>query len=371
MKTVKKILLVELCANGDCLYATAIARQIKEDYPGCHLTWAIAGFCKSIIFGNPYVDEIMEVNDAPKNDLAAFRRFKKRILAQKKSGTWDEVFITQVIDDNAANYDGCIRSATFRGYKNKVTVPVTPVLRIADNEKEKVRVFAETNKLSKYQHVILFEFSPLSGQANITREDAVKIAEELVSKADAAVILSSGDKIAHVDNRIIDGSILSIRETAWLTHYCTFLLGSSSGITWASTSDAARKLPMVQLLSPSSLYLNSVARDFKRQGLTEFNVIEITNVEINNIVDAVLMALVEFEKAKDKYHTDIPVSFLTTRYIVCNLLLRFQFKAIFRHMKINIALYGHRRSFYKECLIGLFFMPFIFSKNFLKKKIYH
>ena len=45
----KNILLVQLFSNGDCLYATTIARQIKQDYPGCKLTWAIASFCKDII----------------------------------------------------------------------------------------------------------------------------------------------------------------------------------------------------------------------------------------------------------------------------------------------------------------------------------
>ena len=37
-----KVSLVQLDANGDCLYATTIARQIKQDYPGCHLTWWIS-----------------------------------------------------------------------------------------------------------------------------------------------------------------------------------------------------------------------------------------------------------------------------------------------------------------------------------------
>ncbi|MEJ7587329.1 MAG: hypothetical protein WKI04_07175 [Ferruginibacter sp.] len=362
MERASKILLVELCANGDCLYATAVARQIKHDYPGCHLTWAIAGFCKSIIFHNPYVDAIMEVNDAPKNDLAAFRRFKKRILRQKKEGLWDDVFITQVIDDNAANYDGCIRSATFRGYKNPITVPVTPVLRISGKEKENVKDFADRNSLSQYKHIVLFEFSPLSGQANITKESALKIAEELVKETGAAIILSSGEHITHTDKRIIDGSVLSIRETAALTHYCTFLIGCSSGITWASTSDAARKLPMVQLLSPTSIYLNSVARDFERHGLSDYELIQVTNLHTDHIIQGVSMALSDFNKAKNKYHQEIPVNFLTTRYIVCNLIIHFQFSAVFKHIRINTKLYGRRLSFYKECIYGALILPSVVTK---------
>ena len=81
--TTKKIILVQLYSNGDCLYATAIARQIKQDFPGCHLTWAIASFCKSIIFNNPFVDEILEVDSVAKNDTPALRTFKKKIYKQK------------------------------------------------------------------------------------------------------------------------------------------------------------------------------------------------------------------------------------------------------------------------------------------------
>ena len=86
MEQQRKILLVQLFSNGDCLYATTVARQIKKDYSGCHLTWAIAGFCKTIIANNPYVDEIMEVNSVAKNDVEAFRKFKKEVATRKVNG---------------------------------------------------------------------------------------------------------------------------------------------------------------------------------------------------------------------------------------------------------------------------------------------
>ena len=34
-----KILLVQLFSNGDCLYATSVARQIKKDFPGHATSW--------------------------------------------------------------------------------------------------------------------------------------------------------------------------------------------------------------------------------------------------------------------------------------------------------------------------------------------
>jgi hypothetical protein len=53
----QRILLGHLASFGDCLYATTIARQIKNDYPDCHLTWAIGSKYHSVIDENPYVDE--------------------------------------------------------------------------------------------------------------------------------------------------------------------------------------------------------------------------------------------------------------------------------------------------------------------------
>ena len=96
MLAIKKILLVQLYANGDCLYATTIARQIKNDFPNSHLTWAIASSCQNIIKNNPFVDKILEVNDVRKDDIQGFRKFIKNA----KSGTYglfDEIFITQVL----------------------------------------------------------------------------------------------------------------------------------------------------------------------------------------------------------------------------------------------------------------------------------
>ncbi len=109
----RKILLIQLFSNGDCLYATTVAKQIKADYPGCHLTWAIATFCKNIIDENPFVDAVIEVRDVPKNDLRAFRQLKNKYRQEKDAGLWDEVFITQNMDENLAYYDGCIRPGVF------------------------------------------------------------------------------------------------------------------------------------------------------------------------------------------------------------------------------------------------------------------
>src|SRR5450432_3601613 len=105
MAAAKKILLVQLFSNGDCLYATAIARQIKNDFPGCLLTWAVSPSSSKILSGNPYVDETLTIDDVARDDVKAFRRLKQKLTGLKKNGTYDELFITHIADTNLALYD--------------------------------------------------------------------------------------------------------------------------------------------------------------------------------------------------------------------------------------------------------------------------
>jgi ADP-heptose:LPS heptosyltransferase len=365
----RKILLVHLFSNGDCLFATTVARQIKKDYPGCHLTWAIAGFCKSIIANNPYVDEIMEVNSVAKNDVVALRKFKKEIAQRKINGEFDDVFITLNMDTNQALYDGCIRSGIFGAYTNPITVPVQPVLRLSEAEINSTRVFSEQHNLSIYKQVILFEFAPLSGQSAITREIAVRIAEKLCENKDIAVILSSGNKIEHPYKNLIDGSVLSLRETAALTHYCSMLVGCSSGITWISTSDGAKQLPMIQIINPDTDWVNPVSRDFERFGLDISEIIELTHLNESELVNCIRIAAADFNAARAKYNEKIPLHFRTTRNIVYNLLCYFELAAIWTHIRINKQVYGNRVSFYYEVIMGLITSPFKLIRNIFRKRI--
>lgn len=363
------ILLVQLFSNGDCLYATTIAKQIKSDYPDCHLTWAVAGFCRSMVEGNPYVDAILEINDVPKNDVAAFRRLKRKLYAEKRNGVWQALFVTHIMDDNQAYYDGCIRTAIFRAYPHPVTVDNAPVLYLSETEKNKVLEFAQVHGLNQYQQVILFEFAPQSGQLPITKENALEIAEKLSTNPSYAVILSSANKINHPNKNIIDGSPLSLRETAALTHFCTLLIGCSSGITWITTSNAARLLPMIQLVNPNTDWVNPVSRDFKRFGKSTDFIIDITDFDEQKVVNCVRAALIDLHSAKRIYNQDIPVQFKTSRKIVYNLLCYMQFKAIGTHIRINREIYGNKAAFYKELFIAFIIFPFKLVRNLVSKKL--
>lgn len=365
----QSILMVQLYSNGDCLYATTVARQIKVDFPGCRLTWAVASFCKSIILNNPFIDEILEVKDVAKDDVYAYRRLKKQFLQNEKDGLFDKVFFINNIESNIALYDGCIRSNIFNAYPGPITVPIQPVLRLYPDEISRVQDFAKKHDLDQFSNVVLFEFAPQSGQAILGVKQAVLIAEQIAKSANCAVILSSAHKVFSAQKGVIDGSELSIRETVALTHYCTFLLGTSSGITWASTSDAGKILPMVQLLNPNAVWSNFISTDFKRFSIPNKGLIEIADTHLGVLVDCVLLALSDVEAAKIKYHDIMPVSFKTSRRIVYNLLCFFQFSSIATHIRINIKIHGLNPAFFTQVFLGFVYSPFKLIWNISSKKI--
>ncbi|MEO6290071.1 MAG: hypothetical protein ABIO76_09135, partial [Ginsengibacter sp.] len=268
-------------------------------------------------------------------------------------------------------YDGCIRSTIFRGYPYPVTISIQPVLKLSNYEINNAKQFSLQHSLQTYKHVILFEFAPLSGQSKMTKEMAVQIAEGLAMNTEIAVILSSGNNIEHSNKNIIDGSVLSLRETAALTHYCTLLLGCSSGITWISTSDAAKALPMIQILNPDTTWVNPISRDFKRFGLDTSHVIEMITVEKEFIITCVKQAMVDFVAAREIFNQQIPVHFKTTRNIVYNLLCYLEFVAIARHIKINREVFGNKIAFYEEVFLGFIMAPFKLAYNIFTKKAFN
>ncbi len=362
------ILLVQLFSNGDCLYATAVARQLKEDYPNCKLTWAIADFCKNIIANNPYVDEILVTNEVAKNDIVAFRKYKKKVFAEKAAGKWDEVFVTTNMDTNLALYDGTIRGMILRAYPNPITVPLQPVLALTDTEKNNVELFAKNHALNNFKNVILWEYAPQSGQTELNFEMVMSVAKKITSNLSTCVILSSANKFQGTDS-IIDASTLSIRENAALTHYCSLLIGCSSGITWLTTCSAAKFLPMLQLLNANTIFINTPSVDFERYGIKHNGLIEMCNFSESIIYDCVQQILMNGFKFAEKYNQHLPLQFKTTTTIVYNLLVYREFSAIRKHYNIMKAVYGLNPIFLKAFFAGFALFPFKLLNNFFKKKV--
>ena len=364
----QNILLVQLFSNGDCLYATAIARQIKFDFPECKLTWAIAGFCKNIIYNNPYVDEILVTDEVAKNDVKAFREYKKKILEEKKPGKWDEIFITTNMDTNLALYDGTIRGMILRAYPKPITVPLQPVLDLTDEEINNVALFAKTHSLNNFKNVILWEYAPQSGQTELNFEMVMSVAKKVTSNSSTCVILSSGNKFEGTE-KIIDASVLSIRENAALTHYCSLLIGCSSGITWLTTSTAAKFLPMLQLLNANTIFVNTPSVDFNRYKIKHNGLIEMCIYDEPKILSCLNAILNNgFENAVN-YNQQIPLQFKTTATIIYNLLVYREFSSIYKHYSIITAMYGKHPLLLKAFRKGFAGMPIKLLKNFFIKKI--
>jgi hypothetical protein len=329
----KRILLMHLVSLGDCLYVTAIARQIKQDYPGCHLTWAISNRCSQVIQNNPYVDEIWEiVSDTMSGIGEVWEKTKKEALEKKEKGEYDYIFFTQINPDNFFNYDGTIRSSTFRGYPHPITVPVTPIINLTENEIENVNIFVKLHKINDFKHVIMFENSPGSNQSPVNDNFTMNLSKKIVENfKDSLIIISSHKKIPSAHERIIDASSLTFRENAELSKHCSLLIGCSSGITWLLTSSWAKKIPTIQILKKRALLYEfaSVNYDLKYWGQPTDHIVEITKFSEDHIFNCVNITLkFGIGKAREKYNEILKPSFKSIFYMIAILIYRRKFGKI-------------------------------------------
>ncbi len=342
----KKILLGQLGAYGDCLFATTIARQIKEDFPDCELTWAIGSAYRSILKANPFVDVIWEVPVRNSRDLwARWEDFAIEANNRKEKGAFDEIFLTQIPPDNFKNFDGTVRSSILRGYNRPITVSDVPVLRLVAEEIRKVKDFAEKNFLSSYKNVILFECDPGSDQSFISPQFGLKVAQMLTQENENTCVILSADStlpVTKTNAQIIDAGVLSFRENAELSKYCTLLVGCSSGVSWACTSDWARPLPMVQLLAKAQSIYASFIHDYQYRNLKTDSIIEMTNCSEEK-VSLCLSAIIEsgFKAARNRFNEDIPLNFkFYTGALYTCLLKRGRYKEAFESLANVYSRYG-------------------------------
>jgi predicted O-methyltransferase YrrM len=287
-----RVALVQLSAYGDCLFATLVARQINRDHPGCHLTWVIGDKFASILDGNPNVDAVHKIVLSSREDAfsSGWEKAKTWVADQVRMGNLDEAYFTQIFPDNIRYYDGLIRTTIYGAYGKPVTGPHLPELFLTQAENRKVAEFAAKHCLGQFKHVVLFECGPGSGQSPITPARAEALAHALVkSHPEAVFLMSSSEPVVRSSARVVDASYLSYRENAALARYCTGLVGCNSGITWLTTSTAGKALPMLQILTkPNRIFRwGSVAMDFRRVGLDETKVIDITEPNDNDIISCI------------------------------------------------------------------------------------
>jgi hypothetical protein len=180
-------------------------------------------------------------------------------------------------------------------------------LRLYESEIKNVEQFALKFKLADYKNIILVECGAQSGQSFFNLELAMNVAQYLIdTREDIIVIISSHIKIDVESKRIIDASILTYRENAELSKYCTLLVGCSSGITWLLTSDWAKKIPTVQFLKEDTIGFQfaSVKYDFEYWNLDTSGIIESSQSEAGKAAKIVLNAIENFTKARELYHEE-------------------------------------------------------------------
>jgi hypothetical protein len=367
----KNFLIIQLFSNGDCLYATPIARQLKYNFPDCIITWAISPFCSPIIKNNPYIDEIWEVNYINDKLEQTYKANINNLMKEVELKKFDEVFFSQIIGDNWAKFNGVIRSSIFNNFPYKITVPLQPILNVTDKEKQNTQNFIHQHELNGNCFVILYECAPLSGQLNVDYDKILSLSNSLTtlkSNKKIKIIVSSSRKIQLTNKDVIDGSVLSLRETAYLTHTCDLLIGSSSGITWASTSTSAKLLPSVQLLDKNAYIFNSPIIDGKRNNLPIEKWLELYDFDEQKIIDCIEMILNDgFEKAKTKFGQQPRVSFKLYRGIVHKFLKEFKLKLLTNFIILNFKQYGLNLVMMKYLMLGFFLFPLQVIVNFTNK----
>ncbi len=315
------ILLVQLGSNGDCLFVTTLARQIKEiDYPGCHLTWMIASSYKQVIENNPYVDEIFEI-DAPTREAMIEQRSKIPELINEagQRRKYHEVFVTD-FSHNVQNWYGTTRSCLFRNYPKRIVTDIRPDIFLTESEISNVRNFCTLKDIRQDTLNILMESSPQSGQSRMTTETALEMAKELIKKfSNLRIVISTKEGIPEEHPCIIDGSVLTWKENAELINHCNLLVGCSSGISWLGTSRYCKTIPSIQNIDPGywgGKMSVSFIDDYRFFNADSSHIIELHNPEISTLQQCIESVLNNgIQKTKRKYRDHVGAIFVNKKFL--------------------------------------------------------
>jgi len=306
-----RVALVQLAAYGDCLFATLVARQIKRDHPGCHLTWVIGDKCASILDGNPHVDAVHKIVLSSRDEAfsSGWEKAKTWVTDQVRMGHLEKAYFTQIFPDNIRYYDGLIRTTIYGAYGKPITGPHLPEVFLTEAEIRNVADFAQKHNLGEFKHVFLFECGPGSGQSPMTPARAEALAHAVGKyHPEVVFLMSSSESPVRPSAQVVDASCLTYRENAALARHCTGFVGCFSGITVLTTSTAGKALPMLQVLTKSNgiFRWGSVAMDFKRAGLDENRVIEMTEPSDTRIIGCIEKWLSESHcAARRQFHEEL------------------------------------------------------------------
>ncbi len=366
----EKILLIQLFSNGDCLFATTIACQIKQDFPNCSLIWAISTKCKNVLINNPFVDEILEIN-IPNSKLNEhiFESLVHESLIKKNNKIYKEVIVSQLLGDNLAYYDSTVCSSIFRCFKYPITVDTKPIINLTNQEVKSARDFALIHQLNKFKNIVLFECAPQSNQIKLTNELIYEYCLNIIKQDSTCIILSAPNAYNFNNSHIIDGNTLSIRETIALSQFCTHFLGCSSGISWALTSNSAKELPMVQLLSTNAYYFNPLSLTFNKLNRSIDHLIELTKYD-SEVIGEIFYSIFNngFLKTRIKYNQKVSPQFKLYRGIIHKFIKQTKFSLIYKFIRLNLKENGFKLNMIKFMLLGFFLFPFDYINSKITNK---
>lgn len=308
----RRILLGQLGANGDCAYATILARQLRHDYPDAHLTWAVSSQCAGLLKNNPHIDAIWEIPiPGWEQHEMMWRVFEREATRRYLRREFDEILLSQIWPNNFQNFDGTVRPSILRSFGRPITVPIENVIRLTDDEIERVKAYVAGSAIDGFEHRILFECSAKSGQSFVTPDLAQEIAQHVYALLpNTTIMFSTHQRMELNDTRSRYAGDLSIREIAHLTHYATLFVGAGSGCTVIATSTAAKPLPFVLLLSPSTSVFASFAHDFEYFGIDHPGIIEITDENPLRIANCIARVCCEgAAPALAEFGGRIPIAF--------------------------------------------------------------
>lgn len=308
-----KVLLGQLNANGDCLYATILARQIKKDFPECELTWAISNQCRNVLKNNPYVDHLWEfsVNGVADRERAWWALEERVLRTQASPEAFDKVVLSQISPGNFRHYDGTIRTSVLRAYQDPITVPIDSVIVLDDSEKQSVDTFVRLHAIDQFDHRVLFECSSSSGQSYVTPSFALEVAKIVSKKVkNCCFILSTHETLASSQENVFFARELGMRENAELTHHCSLFVGCGSGLTVVATSSIAKEIPNIQLLAAETSVYASFHHDFEWFGKSTDRFIEMADAPAELVGAAIISCCRDgLEKTKSQYHSPISLTF--------------------------------------------------------------
>lgn len=309
----KRVLLGQLSANGDCFYTTTLARQVKHDHPDCHLTWAVSRQCRDVLRNNPHVDAVWEwdVPDAAAQRMAWDTLEQTVLRVQQGPDAFDKVCLSQIWPNNFRHYDGTVRPSILRAYGGALTVPVDSTIVLTEEERAQVEDFAATTAGGAHDYRVLVECAASSGQSFVTPAFALAVAEKVGEVLPGCLfILSTHRRLETNARNVVWADALNMRQNAALTHHCDMFVGCGSGLTVVATSEAAKPLPNIQILTARTSVYASFCHDFEYFGKPSDRFIEMGDPDVASVADAVVAELTQgHDAARARHHRPLPVSF--------------------------------------------------------------